>query len=438
MKQKILKSIFIIIILFTAKNIQSQDYLEQNSGVTTRLNSVCLTPNSYSFRVWICGNNGVVLKTTNEGMNWINVSGSGIPDTVDLVNIFSVDTNLAVTAGYSNFSTSVYRTSNTGISWQRVFEQQGGFINAIWMKNRNEGFMYGDPVGNRWSLWKTSNGGINWDSSGMNLKQTGSETGWNNSLYIKTNEIWFGTNNYRIYHSTDFGNVWTFITVNEPNTYAIWFSTAWDPSNLYGYRGSSNIYKTSNGGISWAMMNCPGSGRFSGICTGIHGSPSLPPPPVVSYAVRSDNHIYQSIYMDDWTIDYTAPSGNYTHVGINLLIPYYNWAIRSDGGITRIQTSYAGIKNKGSEIPKHFSLSQNYPNPFNPVTFINYQLAVTDQVKLVIYDVLGSVIEVLVNEKQTPGTYEAEWDGTNYPSGVYFYKLITADYTETRKMVLIK
>ena len=54
------------------------------------------------------------------------------------------------------------------------------------------------------------------------------------------------------------------------------------------------------------------------------------------------------------------------------------------------------------------------------------------------YDNLGREIDILVNEKQSAGTYEAEWDGTNYPSGVYFYKLITDDFSETRKMVLVK
>lgn len=108
------------------------------------------------------------------------------------------------------------------------------------------------------------------------------------------------------------------------------------------------------------------------------------------------------------------------------------------GGILHGDTSLVGLKPNSDKIPAVFSLSQNYPNPFNPSTIIDYQLPNSGQVKLVIYDVLGRGIAVLVNEKQTAGTYETEWDGTNYPSGVYFYKLVTADYSETKKMVLIK
>ena len=104
----------------------------------------------------------------------------------------------------------------------------------------------------------------------------------------------------------------------------------------------------------------------------------------------------------------------------------------------RANFPFLDIKSISSSTPNSYSLSQNYPNPFNPVTRIKFDIAKLSDVKLIIYDVLGREIAVLVNEPPSPGTYEAEWDGTNYPSGVYFYKLITADYTETKKMILIK
>jgi hypothetical protein len=96
------------------------------------------------------------------------------------------------------------------------------------------------------------------------------------------------------------------------------------------------------------------------------------------------------------------------------------------------------LKNINTAVPKYFTLSQNYPNPFNPKSNIKFQIAKSGDVKLVIFNVLGREITTLVNEALQPGTYEVEWDGSNYPSGVYFYKLNTTDYAETRKMVLIK
>jgi len=102
-----------------------------------------------------------------------------------------------------------------------------------------------------------------------------------------------------------------------------------------------------------------------------------------------------------------------------------------------------GIININSEIPKEFSLSQNYPNPFNPVTRIRFDVPSNvkremSNVKMIVFDVLAREVATLVNEQLKPGTYEAEWDATNFPSGVYYYTLMADDFKETRKMVLLK
>jgi photosystem II stability/assembly factor-like uncharacterized protein len=97
-----------------------------------------------------------------------------------------------------------------------------------------------------------------------------------------------------------------------------------------------------------------------------------------------------------------------------------------------------GIKQISSEVPKGFSLSQNYPNPFNPSTNIQFAIPKSSFVRLVVYDMLGREVETLVNKELNAGTYKADWDASKYPSGVYFYKLATDVFTETKKMILIK
>ncbi len=105
---------------------------------------------------------------------------------------------------------------------------------------------------------------------------------------------------------------------------------------------------------------------------------------------------------------------------------------------------FTGIKQTESEISTELKLSQNYPNPFNPVTRIKFEVAMdsrlrgNDRVVLKVYDILGKEIQTLVNEQLQPGTYEVTFDGSNLPSGVYFYKLRAGDYTETKKMLMIK
>ena len=96
------------------------------------------------------------------------------------------------------------------------------------------------------------------------------------------------------------------------------------------------------------------------------------------------------------------------------------------------------MKPKGNSIPNTYSLSQNYPNPFNPSTQISFGLPKSGLVKLVIYDILGREVKTLVNEFRTAGMYKIEFDASSYASGVYFYKLTSGDYINTKKMVLIK
>ncbi len=99
-----------------------------------------------------------------------------------------------------------------------------------------------------------------------------------------------------------------------------------------------------------------------------------------------------------------------------------------------------GIQPISTEIPDKFTLSQNYPNPFNPTTKIRFDISGSSvaQTFLSVYDQLGREVAVLVNQELRPGSYEVDWNASNFPSGVYFYKLSAGNFTETKKMVLIK
>ncbi len=100
-------------------------------------------------------------------------------------------------------------------------------------------------------------------------------------------------------------------------------------------------------------------------------------------------------------------------------------------------TSTPIVINKNN-IPVEYSLYQNYPNPFNPETTIEFDIPKTSNVKLIIYNSLGKEIGKPVNEKLQPGTYKFDFKGNNHPSGIYFYKLITDDFTGVKKMVFLK
>jgi len=87
------------------------------------------------------------------------------------------------------------------------------------------------------------------------------------------------------------------------------------------------------------------------------------------------------------------------------------------------------------EVISHY---QNYPNPFNPVSHLEFGISDLGFVSLKVYDVLGREIKTLVNEIKPAGTYKIEFDGSNFASGVYFYRLEAGDFIQTKRMVLIK
>ncbi|MCF8243125.1 MAG: T9SS type A sorting domain-containing protein [Melioribacteraceae bacterium] len=104
-------------------------------------------------------------------------------------------------------------------------------------------------------------------------------------------------------------------------------------------------------------------------------------------------------------------------------------------------------KSEDDKIAAEYKLYQNYPNPFNPTTTIKYSIpnTVGDEnfrplltITMKIYDILGREVRTLVNEKQKPGNYEIEFDGSDFASGVYFYQLRCGEFIDTKKLVLLK
>lgn len=100
--------------------------------------------------------------------------------------------------------------------------------------------------------------------------------------------------------------------------------------------------------------------------------------------------------------------------------------------------SAIGIQPISSEIPIRFDLKQNYPNPFNPVTNIEFDIAKTGNVNLIVFNALGQVVTTLVDQELKPGTYRYDFNASNLPSGSYFYRLTAGSYVKTNKMVLVK
>jgi hypothetical protein len=103
-----------------------------------------------------------------------------------------------------------------------------------------------------------------------------------------------------------------------------------------------------------------------------------------------------------------------------------------------VQSEPTGMEQIGKNTPTEFTLSQNYPNPFNPKTIINYELPISNDVELSIFNVLGQKIATLVSERLQAGYYQVEWDAAGFSSGIYYYMIRAGDFQEIKKMVLVR
>jgi len=118
--------------------------------------------------------------------------------------------------------------------------------------------------------------------------------------------------------------------------------------------------------------------------------------------------------------------------------PFPEGSMPDIGAYESLLANPVSVEENEMIIPTEYALYQNYPNPFNPSTTISYSVAELNFVTLKVYDVLGSEITTLINEEKPAGSYDVEFNASQYPSGIYFYRLQAGSFVETKKMVLMK
>ena len=185
---------------------------------------------------------------------------------------------------------------------------------------------------------------------------------------------------------------------------------------------------------------------------------------------RTDATVEHSAYIEEYIVEASAgPNGQISPAGINVagrgdtldftitpseghviadvlvdsisvgaISSYTLKGVSSDHTINAVFSATSTSLAEDSELPEAFVLRQNYPNPFNPATTIAYDVANPSDVRLVVHDLLGREVAVLVDEHQTAGRYEVTFDANGLASGVYLYTLRAGDFTQTRRLVLLK
>ena len=412
-------------------------FTTQTSGVTSSLRSVDAVS---SAAAWISGTSGVVLRTTNAGTTWVRVDSARL-GTATLHSIDALDASTAFVAANPTASGDIYKTNNGGITWSQVYTQTGGFIDAVKMYDVVNGIALGDPVGGKWTILRTSDGGAIWSRIPTEPNQIGTESGYNNSMAtFGTSHIWFGTNANRIYRTTNAGATWDTARVPFAAITGIGFLNA-----SVGVAGSSSAgnaaARTTDGGVTWSPVTIPGA------AASVYGIQAIGN----NFWAVKGTRLYRSTNQGlTWDSVYNSSVGAFNHLavvqqGSNVA----GWGVTSTGGIVATYAPLTSVREVEGEIPGEFALGQNYPNPFNPTTTVRYTLPTASAVTLTVYNMLGQKVATLADEVQGAGTFEAVWDGRSaagsaVASGVYMLRIDArptdgkAGFNAVRKMVLMK
>jgi len=354
------------------------------------------------------GSNTYLYNTTNGGFNW-NYAG------IASVNSFTINGSRGCAVGNNGY---IGLSSNGGNSWTG---QTFGTINYYGVSFSSS--VNGIIVGNAGSVLVTTNGGANWNVRTSGTTQTLRKV----KMLSDQIAIAIGDNGTAI-KSTDGGNEWFDLTTGTSfNLKDIHFT---DGNTGFVSGNGGTLIKTTNAGSTWTTVS-----------TGVSNS-------LNSIDFRNSTGM---IVGNSGTILISTNSGTswllqngITEINLNgVSMPSDNiWYITGDSAtVLRTTTSgnLTGINYSNFfNIPDKFTLSQNYPNPFNPATKIKFDIKEPGLVKLTVYDLLGRAVATLLNENLTAGSYEKGFDGSKLTSGVYFYKLEAGDYTEVRKMTLVK
>jgi len=423
--------LFVAFLLLQLNSLAQEGWIEESFDTTHYWSSVHFVDKNIG---WIAGSDsdgfGVLYNTTNSGSNWQKQIGDTIGG---LSSVNFVNENIGWVVGAAG---TILKTTNGGENWEdKSFDAQT-YYRKVQFIDENIGYITGGE------LIKTTNGGETWESKFDSLEIP--------SITFTDSNIGWVMDYFGLFNTTDGGENWSFLSISFEGCWPgkIFFvndSIGWYVGNHTCFGDEGFIEKTTNGGLDWVVQL-----DFSGMWKNLYSiffidenygwAGGLDATDTVSALILNttdggENWISQLVG-EHPTITTTFPYIS----SLFFVDENYGWAVGPYGLI--LHTTNGGVSFVSEEvideIPANYNLSQNYPNPFNPITIINYQIQELCFVTLKVYDVLGNEIATLVNEEKPIGNYEVEFNAISLPSGIYFYRLQTSNYRETKKMVILK
>jgi hypothetical protein len=357
---------------------------------------------------------GVSLSTDN-GTTWTTIDQS--VGTGTGVMAFAVNGSYI----FAGTAIGVYATANNGAKWS--FDMKGilasKFITSLAAIGTN--LFAGTPSG----VFLTTDNGTSWTEadSGMTNKTV-------NSLVVSGTSLFAGTSGGGVFCSTNNASSWTAVDSGLTNHFVGALTV--NGSTLYAVTGNggygSYVFLSTNNGASWTSISTGLPKNYSISSLVVSGTTLF----------AGANGVYALTNIGgSWT---SVSTGLPTSGTVGALVVFGSNLFAGKGGSVyrRPLSEITSVADRQEAPPSRFELLQNYPNPFNPSTTICYALPQRSYVGLAVYNSLGQIVTTLVNGEEESGIHEVKFDGSALASGVYFYRLQSGSFVQSRRFVLMK
>jgi photosystem II stability/assembly factor-like uncharacterized protein len=366
----------------------------------------------------IFSSDSLILTSTSSGVqkyNRINKKWTNI----GLHNVEAISITPSNYLFAATFDEGLYKSTDFGKTWELTNLTKDTLMSVYNVLAINDDNIFAVT---EFNLRKTTDGGISWIVTPI-------KTGFfSRSLYYYDNIFWvtgFETPNYILYKSIDNGTTFD----------SVYYGTGGMGGNNIIATQSGNIFvaspdfyfgilRSSNMGLNWNQV------LFDKYVLSVFGDDA-------GLVITGSDTIFISTNFGDSWCSYPYPDNKYNYItdikkDNNT---YYFGTVKSGLYEVDIITS---LDDENNFFSNSYQLSQNYPNPFNPFTKLKFSIPHSAVVQIIVYDVLGKEIKTLLNDYKRAGTYEIDFDATSLPSGVYFYRMISGSYSETKKMILLR
>jgi len=347
---------------------------------------------------------GAVFKSTNLGDNWSVVGLTSL-------NIYSLMYRSGLLMA-GTYGSGLYTSTNNGLNWTPAV---GISDNDIFSLGYDSANLYTGTADS--GMFLSYNNGQFWvpSNNGLRGREVGDIHYFNGAVYAAT---WNG-----VFKTTTNGFSW--IAQNSGLTDTNTFAISSVGSRLFvGTRGG--VFRSDNGGASWfpignvskpyAFASSGGNIFCASNDSGVYVSTNLGQ----TWNKKNDGFF-------DLSMNAIHIHGGYVFVGSSNSRVYRRPMNELISNITRIGVAVSG-----------FRLHQNFPNPFNPTSIINFDIPALSPVRLAVYDVHGKLVRLVVNEQLAQGSYEVAFEGNALPSGTYFYNITAGNFSDTKKMILLR